>query len=228
MTNSDPNNKNVHGTSKMTPVAKKAGMPAWLPWVLAALGLLLLLLLFRGCSQHAPAPVTNTTETTTTTTTNTAAAPSTPPVAIEKVTLPGGQTLDLEPKTLNYELQSFLASGDAAPRRFTFDHLNFATDSAELPADAQATVTALAQILAAYPKAQVELAGYADASGSDPHNVKLGAQRAEAVQKALAAQGVSAGRMKTATGGSSNPVDTNADASGRAGNRRTELVVTSK
>ena len=228
MSNTDPNKPGVHGTSKVTPVAKKGGLPAWLPWVLALLGVLLLLLLFRGCSHRAPAPVTNTTETTTTTTATTASAPGTPPVAIEKVTLPGGKTLDLEPKTLNYELQSFLASGDAPPRSFTFDHLNFATDSAELPADAQQTVSALAQILAAYPKAKVELAGYADSTGADPHNVQLGAQRAEAVQKALAAQGVAADRMKTATGGSSKPVDTNASASGRAENRRTELVVTAK
>ncbi len=226
MTNMDPDKKDVHGTSKVTPVAKKGGMPAWLPWLLALLGLLLLLLLFRACSHSAPTPVTNTTETTTTTTTDAAAA--TPPVAVEKVALPGGQTVDLAPNTLNYELQRFLASPDAPPRRFTFDRLNFATDSAELPADAQATVSALAQILAAYPKAKVELQGYADATGSDPHNVQLGAQRAEAVQKALAAQGVAADRMKTATGGSSNPVDTNANAGGRAENRRTELVVTSK
>ena len=171
--------------------------------------------------------MTNTTETTTTTT-STAAAPSTPPVAVEKVTLPGGKTVDLEPKTLNYELQRFLASGEAPPRRFTFDRLNFATDSAELPADAQATVSALAQILSAYSNAKVELQGYADATGSDPHNVQLGSQRADAVRKALAAQGVSADRMKTATGGSSNPVDTNASAGGRAENRRTELVVTAK
>ena len=228
MTNMDPNKKDVHGTSKVTPVAKKGGMPAWLPWVLALLGILLLLLLFRGCMHRAAAPVTNTTETTTTTTTNTSAAPATPPVEVEKVTLPGGQALNLAPNTLNYELQRFLASSHAPPRRFTFDHLNFATNSAELPADAQATVSALAQILAAYPNVKVELAGYADASGSDPHNLQLGAQRAEAVQKALAAQGVGADRMKTATGGSSHPVDTNADASGRAENRRTELVVTSK
>ena len=125
-------------------------------------------------------------------------------------------------------MQSFLASGDAPPRRFTFDHLNFATNSAALPADAQQTVGALAQILTAYPKARVELAGYADATGADPHNVQLGTQRAEAVEKALAAQGVAADRMKTATGGSSDPVDTNASAAGRAENRRTELVVTAK
>ena len=227
MTNIDPNRRDVQGTSRVTPVTKKGGFPPWLPWLLALLGVVLLLLLFRGCTHHAPAPVTTTTQTTTTTSSSSAPAGA-PPVAVEKVTLPGGKIIDLEPMTLNYELQSFLASNDAPPRRFTFEHLNFATDSAALPADAQSTVSALAQILTAYPKAKVELAGYADATGSDPHNVQLGSQRAEAVEKALADQGIASDRMKTATGGSSNPVDSNADASGRAENRRTELVVTSK
>ena len=224
MTNIDPNNKNVHGASKVTEVQAKKSFK-WLPWLLAALGLLLLLLLFRGCAQHrAPA----TTSTTVSTTTTSATAPATPPVAVEKITLPGGKSLDLQPKTLNYELQAYLASPDAAPRTFTFDRLNFATDSAALPTDAQETVSALAQILSAYPKAQVQLNGYADATGSDPHNVQLGSQRADAVAAALKAQGVTADRIKTATGGSSNPVDTNASSQGRAENRRTELVVLAK
>ena len=228
MTNTNPDDKGVHGTSKITAVpAKGGGVPAWLRWLLAAIGLLLLLLLFRNCSHHEAA--VTTTNTTTTTTTSSAGAPAgTPPVAVEKVALPGGKTVDLEPKTLNYELQRFLASPDPAPRTFTFDRLNFATDSAELPGDAQATVGALAQILAAYPKARVQLTGYADSTGTEPHNVDLGAQRAEAVAKALAAQGVAADRMKTATGGSSNPTDTNASSQGRAENRRTELVVLAK
>ena len=220
MTNFDPNKKDVHGTSKVRAVPAKGGMPRWLPWLLAALGLLLLLLLFRGCGHHD----TNTT----TTTTSQAAPTGTPPVAVEKVALPGGKTVDLEPKTLNYELQRFLASPDPAPRTFTFDKLNFATDSAELPADAQDTTNALAQILAAYPKAHVQLNGYADSTGTEPHNVQLGAQRAEAVAKALVAQGVDAGRIKTATGGSTNPTDTNASSQGRAENRRSELVVLAK
>ena len=224
MTNTDPNKKTVHGASKVTAVPAKKAFN-WLPWVLAALGLLLLFLLFRGCA-HRQAPAT--TSTTVSTTTTSAAAPATPPVAVQKVTLPGGRSLDLEPKTLNYELQAFLASSDAAPRTFTFDRLNFATDSAALPADAQDTVSALAQILSAYPKAQVQLNGYADATGSDPHNVQLGAQRADAVAAALKVQGVDAGRIKTATGGSSNPVGPNADSQGRAENRRTELVVLAK
>ena len=226
MSDMDPKNGGVHGTSKVTPVEKE-GRPAWLPWLLGLLALLLVLfLLSRSCSHQAPPPAASTTVTTTTSTA--AAAPTTPPAPVEKVTLPGGQTLDLQPATLNYELQRFLGSADPAPRTFTFDHLNFATDSAELPADADQTVGALAQILAAYPKAKVQLAGYADATGSDSHNVQLGRDRATAVQTALAAKGVAADRMSLSTGGSSNPVETNASSQGRAENRRTELVVTAK
>ena len=51
MTNIDPDKK-VHGTSKVTAVPAKGGLPKWLPWLLAALGLLLLVLLFRGCGHH--------------------------------------------------------------------------------------------------------------------------------------------------------------------------------
>lgn len=224
MTNIDPNKRDVHGTSTLTEVPKKKGT-AWLPWLIGALVLLaLLFLLLRSCG-HQPAPVTNT-ETTTTVTNTTGDA--TPPVGVEQVTLPDGKSVGLEPKTLNYELQRFLASSDPTPQTFTFDRLNFATNSAELPADAQDTVGALAQILTAYPKAKVQLNGYADATGSDPHNVQLGDQRAQAVAKALTAQGVGADRIKTATGGASNPVDTNASSQGRAENPRTELVVLSK
>ena len=227
MTNSDPNGRDVHGTSKITPVPKKKGM-AWLPWLIGALVLLaLLLLLLRSCGHNDATTTTNTTETTTTTNTTSSAA-STPPVAIEQVTLPNGKTVGLAPKTLNYDLQRYLASTAPTPQTFTFDRLNFTTDSAALPSDAQDTVTALAQILTAYPKAKVQLAGYADSTGTDPQNTQLGAARAEAVAKALASQGVAADRIQTATGGSSKPVDTNATSQGRAENRRTELTVLAK
>ena len=218
MTNQDrgPDGK-LHGASKITAVPKKSGM-GWLMWLIGALALLaLVLILLRQCA-HRAAPVTNTAS----------VASATPPVAVEMITLPGGKTISLAPNTLNYELQRYLGSANAAPQRFTFDNLNFATNSAELPADAADTVSALAQILTAYPKAKVALQGYADSTGPDPHNVQLGAARADAVAKALVAQGVDAGRVSTLTGGSSNPVDTNATPQGRAENPRTELVVTAK
>ena len=93
---------------------------------------------------------------------------------------------------------------------------------------AMTTVTALGQILAAYPNAVVRVEGYADARGSDQSNAQLGAQRAEAVARALIAQGLAANRVTAATGGETNPVETNATAQGQAENRRTDLVVTAK
>ena len=218
MSDFDPKS-GTHGTSKITEVPKRGR--SWLLWILGLLALLLLLaLLMRACghrdttSAAKPAAV--------------AALPVTPPVAIEKVTLPGGAVVDLQPNTFNYELQRFLASSDPTPRQFTFDHLNFATSSAVLPEDAQPTVNALAQILTAYPKAKVALAGYADSTGPESTNVQLGAQRAQAVRAALVDKGVAESRMSLATGGSKNPTASNASVEGRAENRRTELVVTAK
>lgn len=229
----------THGTSTVTPVGKaggkKKGGLGWLWPLLGALLLLgLLLLLLRSCGDDDRAASTTTRETTTTTTgaaagaAPAATATATPPLPVETVTLPGGRTVELEPNTLNYSLQRFLASGEAAPRTFEFDRLNFATNSAELPADASQTVSALAQILSAYPNAPVRLDGYADARGPEPANQELGARRAEAVAQALVAQGVAGNRITAASGGEGNPADTNTTAEGRAENRRTELVVRSK
>ena len=238
MSNNDPNNTRqggVHGASTVTPLGdgkKKGGLPGWLLPLLGALLLLgLLLLLMRGCEDRdtdttttAAAPAETAAPATTTTTTTTA----TPALPVESVTLPGGQQVNLQPQTLNYELQRFLASPDPAPRTFEFENLNFATNSAELPADAGATVTALTQIMNAYPNARAQVVGYADARGSEPANVQLGAQRAEAVARALIAAGVPADRITSASGGEQNPEATNATAAGQAENRRTELTVTAK
>jgi outer membrane protein OmpA-like peptidoglycan-associated protein len=192
----------------------------WLAWILLGLGILAALLALGRCNRHddaavAPAPTAT-------------ATPATPPVAVQHVKLPGGKMVDLQPATLNYELQAFLASAAPAPRTFTFDKLNFDTASSAIRADDQPTLAALSQILSAYPKAVVRLVGYADARGSDAANVKLGAERAASVAKALTGAGVDAKRISTASGGDANPVASNATAGGQFENRRTELVVTSK
>jgi len=243
MTHSDPNTPNrpgdreVHGASTITPVggAPPAKKRNWLLWLLPLLGLLLLLLLVaRSCGDDDEALPPNPTAEIVNPSAIAPAAPATgapaatAPLPVERVTLPGGQAMELAPNTLNYQLQRYLASTEPAPRRFTFENLNFATNSAELPADAQQTVGALAQILNAYPGARVRVEGYADARGSDPANRQLGAGRAEAVARGLIAAGVDPSRVTAATGGETNPVDTNATAQGQAENRRTDLVVTAK
>jgi outer membrane protein OmpA-like peptidoglycan-associated protein len=184
--------------------------PKWLPWLLLAIPLILLLLLARTC-QREEAP-----EAQTTTTTTTAVAPAT-------------TGAPLAPMTGMYgELQTYLASAEPAGRRFVFDNLHFATNSAALPADAQQTLGGLAQLLQAYPRATVRIDGYADARGSESANTQLGAQRAQAVVQALAGMGVPADRLSAATGSESNPVAPNTSEQGQAQNRRTELVVVAK
>jgi outer membrane protein OmpA-like peptidoglycan-associated protein len=189
----------------------------WLAWLLLALGILALLFALSRCARRdAVAP---------------AAAPvaaTAPAVGIQRVTLPDGKAVDLQPATLNYELQGYLASSAPTPRTFTFDKLNFDTASSQIRADDQPTLTALSQILAAYPKATIRLVGYADARGSGAANDKLGADRAQSVAKALTDSGIAANRVTTASGGDSNPVGSNATPGGQFENRRTELVVTSK
>jgi outer membrane protein OmpA-like peptidoglycan-associated protein len=147
---------------------------------------------------------------------------------VEEVRLPNGQSIQAAPQTLTYELPRYLASAEPAPRTFQFENLNFATSSAELPAEAGTTVSALAQIMQAYPNARARVVGYADARGSEPANAQLGAQRAEAVSRALIAAGVPAARIEAASGGEQNPTDTNATDQGMAENRRTELTVLAK
>lgn len=226
----DPNNTDGAPPREVHVEPKKTN---WLAWILLGLGLLALLLALSRCNRGETTVVdNNTTAMTNDTTTNDTAtngiAPVTAPLPIEKVKLPNGQTVDLEPNTLNYELQRFLGSSDATPRTFTFDKLNFDSGKAGLRADDQNVVNGLGQILSAYPKAMVTLVGYTDTQGAGATNVKLGEERAMAVAKALEAKGIAAGRIKTQSGGESKPVATNANDTGRFDNRRTELTVTAK
>ncbi|MDB5715069.1 MAG: OmpA family protein [Sphingomonadales bacterium] len=209
--------RNTHGAApRNIHIEKKK--TNWLAWILLGLGILAALFALSRCNRRdAVAP-----------TVAPVAGPSTPPVAVEHITLPGGKIVDLQHATLNYDLQAFLASSAATPRTFTFDKLNFDTASSQIRADDRSTLSALSQILAAYPKAAVRLVGYADARGTDAANAKLGSDRAAAVAKALTDSGIDARRISTKSGGDSNPVATNVTTSGQFANRRTELVVTSK
>ena len=192
----------------------------YLPWVVALIGLLLLVLAFRSCTPDAMSPTKDPTI-------GDRPAAGTAALPVEAVALPNGRTLQLAPDSFNFELQRFLAGGDAAPRTFTFDRLNFDTNSARIRAEDQPTVDALGDILAAYPNARGRIVGYTDTEGAAASNASLGLQRANEVVSALAVKGVT-GRFEAASGGESNPADSNATGKGRLENRRTELVVTAK
>ena len=175
----------------------------WFAWIMLLLGLLALLLAFV---LHRPR--------------DTAAAA---PAAIVATTPDAGTSTALATTS---GLGGYLAGNDPAPRSFTFEKLNFDTARSDIrPAEADEIGT-VAATLKQYGTAHVRIAGYADARGSEPANVALGKARADSVKAALVAQGIDAGRIDTVSGGTGDPVATNATASGQAENRRTELVVT--
>jgi hypothetical protein len=71
----------------------------------------------------------------------------------------------------------------------------------------------------------VQVEGYTDAIGSDEYNLKLSDQRADSVRDYLAAQSVPDANMTAQGYGKTHPVADNETASGRAQNRRVQLVV---
>ncbi|EEY98723.1 OmpA family protein [Vibrio mimicus] len=116
----------------------------------------------------------------------------------------------------------------AVTKTFTFQHLDsgtFANNSAQLKPAMESKLDKLVGYLKQYPQATVEVVGHTDSTGSDAYNQKLSEKRAQAVAKALEAQGIEASRITAKGQGESNPIASNATAEGREKNRRVELVI---
>lgn len=80
-------------------------------------------------------------------------------------------------------------------------------------------------ILLAYPDLKMQVEGYTDNIGSDEYNQKLSEQRANAVRDYLVSQGVKDANITAQGFGKTHPIADNSTSSGRAQNRRVELVV---
>lgn len=104
--------------------------------------------------------------------------------------------------------------------------LLFDTGKAEVKPNAVNQLTQLGQIMAKYPTNHVVIGGHTDNTGSNAINEELSENRAEAVKSILLEQGVRPDQLVTQGYGESKPVASNTSNSGRAKNRRVELVIT--
>jgi len=75
------------------------------------------------------------------------------------------------------------------------------------------------------PGMQIEIAGHADAIGTEEYNLGLSERRARAVAKYLADKGISKDRITAVFFGEANPVGTNDTPAGRKKNRRVEFKI---
>ena len=147
---------------------------------------------------------------------------------LETLNLPCGTSIQVLQGSFDEGVASFMMKGSSSdlPKRFTFDHLVFDTNSAQTTPDSKDTLSNLIATAKCFPAMQMSLVGFTDNTGTPDGNKKLSLDRANSVKDAMVGAGVDANRISTEGAGQDNPVASNDTDEGRAKNRRTELVVT--
>ncbi|MBV6287556.1 OmpA family protein [Pseudomonas aegrilactucae] len=102
-------------------------------------------------------------------------------------------------------------------------NITFATDSANIAPSFYSPLNNLANSFKQYNQNTIEVVGFTDSTGSRQHNMDLSQRRAQAVVTYLTSQGVDGSRVSARGLGPDQPIASNADANGRAQNRRVEV-----
>jgi len=103
-------------------------------------------------------------------------------------------------------------------------YINFDTGKATIIPDSAPIIDQIAAMMKSAPALRLAVEGHTDNVGDAKKNKKLSEDRANAVAQAIAQKGIEKSRMTSAGFGAEKPVDDNKVESGRAKNRRVELV----
>lgn len=101
----------------------------------------------------------------------------------------------------------------------------FDFNSSRLTGEAGRTVRDIADVARTASDRRIAVEGHTDSVGTIEYNRRLSLDRARSVADALSREGVPRGRLSVRGLGESEPVTTNATSSGRARNRRVEVII---
>lgn len=137
----------------------------------------------------------------------------------ENFDIPKGAADNLVDKTI--ELKNIKIGSTIALRNIFFD-----TGKSTLRPESNSELDRLVKLLKDVPNLKIEISGHTDNTGSATLNNELSKARAEAVVTYLKTKGIAANRLTSEGYGSSKPVASNDNATGRQENRRTEFKIT--
>ena len=106
------------------------------------------------------------------------------------------------------------------------DDVLFATGSATVNASLRSEISSIAANLTSYPNSTIKVLGHTDNVGTAAFNMDLSQRRAFAVSDILSGSGVPSSRLTAIGVGEDQPVASNTTDSGRAQNRRVEIIIT--
>ncbi len=154
----------------------------------------------------------------------------TPPPPVETAPAPEAvaPAPSIEPGSLA-DMNAYLAgSGETTPHAFAPSPLTFSFGSARPTRESIGTIDEIAAALQAHPEATIRVESHTDNIGSQESNLNLSQARADSIKSELIDRDIAASRIETAGMGQDMPIASNDTPEGRAQNRRSEIVVTSR
>lgn len=139
-----------------------------------------------------------------------------------------GAYMDMQEKKLRDELVGsgvqVIREGNnlrlVMPNSITFD-----VNQSALNSSIYRTLNSVVSVLNEFNETRLQVAGHTDSSGASAYNQELSVKRATSVSDYLKSKNVSASRLITVGYGETRPIADNATKSGRAENRRVELLI---
>jgi outer membrane protein OmpA-like peptidoglycan-associated protein len=104
-------------------------------------------------------------------------------------------------------------------------NITFATDQSDIRPAFYDVLNSVAIVLREFNQTLVDVNGHTDSDGSDEHNEELSSRRANSVAEYLVSQQLDSRRFSVQGFGETQPIASNASASGKAQNRRVEIQI---